>query len=70
MLTAATSLQETSSLYRIEPFNGKNWAPWKFKVQLILSDMGVWEHVIGTTTCPAPADPAAVTPAEAEAIAA
>jgi hypothetical protein len=69
-MSTNSSLRETLSLYRIEPFNGTNWVPWKLKLRLILADLELWDHVDGTSSCLVPSDPAAPTETEAEEIAA
>ena len=46
------SSSHSSSLYSIEKLSGDNFSSWKFKLQMILMDRGLWEIVDGTEVAP------------------
>ncbi len=46
-------MSSSSSLYSIDKLTGDNFSSWKFKLQLILMDRGLWEIVDGTEVAPA-----------------
>ena len=60
MSTVSTATISSSSLYRIEPLKGENYATWKVKMKLILMDTGMWGHADGTAQRPDPAEDTAV----------
>ncbi|EJD32561.1 hypothetical protein AURDEDRAFT_77595, partial [Auricularia subglabra TFB-10046 SS5] len=45
---AATTSRDIPSLYRIDPLDGTNYMAWKFKMELILEDQGLYEHLTST----------------------
>ncbi len=42
------STQSNSSMYSIDKLTGDNFSSWKFRLQLVLMDRGLWEIVDGT----------------------
>src|ERR1700761_7626254 len=42
----------SSSLYTIDKLNSGNFSSWKFRMQMILTDRGLWEYVDGTQVSP------------------
>ena len=46
------SSSSTSSLYAIDKLTGDNFSSWKFRLQLVLMDRGLWEIVDGTEVSP------------------
>ena len=50
--TASTSSSSSSSLYAIDKLTGDNFSSWKFRLQLVLMDRGLWEIVDGTEVAP------------------
>lgn len=42
----------SSSLYTIDKLNSSNFSSWKFRMQMILIDRGLWEIVDGTQVAP------------------
>ena len=53
---SASSSSSLSSLYSVEKLSEKNYAAWKFRVQLVLQERGLWKYVQGTKAEP-PSDP-------------
>lgn len=39
-------------MYSIDKLTGDNFSSWKFRLQLVLMDRGLWEIVDGTEACP------------------
>ena len=50
--SSSSSTHASSSLYSIEKLSGDNFSSWKFKLQMILMDRGLWEIVDGTEVAP------------------
>jgi hypothetical protein len=46
-------MSSSAALYSIDKLSGDNFSSWKFKLQLILMDRGLWEIVNGTEVAPA-----------------
>src|SRR3984957_21183713 len=50
--SSASSVPGPSSLYTIDKLNGNNFSSWKFRMQMILIDRGLWEYVDGSLPAP------------------
>jgi hypothetical protein len=48
----SSSSSSSSSLYAIDKLTGDNFSSWKFRLQLVLMDRGLWEIVDGTEVAP------------------
>ena len=42
----------SSSLYTIDKLSSSNFTSWKFRMQMILIDRGLWEYVDGNPVTP------------------
>jgi hypothetical protein len=49
---ATAALSPSSSLYSVEKLSEKNYSAWKFRVQLVLQDRGLWKYVEGAKADP------------------
>ena len=58
-----------TSTYKIDPLNGDNYTAWRQRLEWILDDLELWDVTTGAEPMPMPADSAAVTAAEKQAIA-
>jgi hypothetical protein len=50
--SSASSVPGPSSLYTIDKLNSTNFSSWKFRMQMILIDRGLWEYVDGSLPVP------------------
>ena len=58
----------STSTYKIDPLNGDNYTAWQQRLEWILDDLELWDVTTGAELMPMPADSAAVTAAEKQAI--
>ncbi|HVX00073.1 MAG TPA: hypothetical protein VHA52_06550 [Candidatus Babeliaceae bacterium] len=56
--TASAVASGSSSLYAIDKLNSSNFSAWKFRMQMILIDRGLWEMVDGSQVEPVSSDTA------------
>ena len=50
--TSVSQSANPSSLYAIDKLSSTNFSSWKFRMQMILMDRGLWEIVDGTLVIP------------------
>src|SRR3984957_14053646 len=50
--SSSVPLTSSSSLYAIDKLNSTNFSAWKFRMQMILIDRGLWEYVDGSQPAP------------------
>jgi cell division cycle protein 20 (cofactor of APC complex)/ATP-binding cassette subfamily B (MDR/TAP) protein 1 len=53
-MSGSSSSHSNTSMYSIDKLTGDNFSSWKFRLQLILMDRGLWEIVDGSEVSPTP----------------